>query len=98
MTDFELNTHARLVALEHLLQNLYYMHYRSIGATSSDISAHHGGLLEGVKVELRRGLVEFGFSMDQQRATSIALAVEKHLDKNLAAIRGMWETTPRSSS
>jgi hypothetical protein len=28
-----LKTHARLVAIEHLLQNFYYMHYRPLGAT-----------------------------------------------------------------
>ena len=32
-----LKSHARLVAVEHLLQTLYYMHYRQLGATQSDL-------------------------------------------------------------
>jgi hypothetical protein len=95
MTDFELNAHARLIALEYLLQNLYYMHYRSIGATSNDIGAHHRGLFDTVKSDLRQGFEDFASLMDRERATSIAAAFEKHLEKNLSAVRAMWETTPR---
>jgi hypothetical protein len=98
MTDFELNTHARLAALEYLLQNLYYMQYRSIGATTNDIGAHHRVLLDTVKSNLQKGFGEFSSLMDQERATAIVAAVERHLEKNLSAVRGMWETTPRSQA
>ena len=98
MSDFELTTHARLVALEYLLQNLYYMHYRSSGATGSDIGAHHRGLSDTVKSDLRQGFEEFATLMDRERATLVVAAVEKHLEKNLSAVGAMWETTPRSSA
>jgi hypothetical protein len=99
MTDFELNTHARLVALEYLLRNLYYMQYRSLGATGDDILSHHRGLSATVRSDLDQKVSE------KNACDSVAAAVlngiilnliEAHLNKNLAAIRSMWETTPRS--
>ena len=64
MTDFELRVHAKIVAMQHLLQNLYYMHYRAANATREEISAHHAEMLKTVTEDLRRGLAELGPSAD----------------------------------
>jgi hypothetical protein len=94
MTPFELNVHSRLVALEHLLQNLYYMHYRAIRSNSDYIADHHDNLLATVRSDLRQASPA-STNLD---AMLIADEVEKQLSKNLAAVRSMWETPPRASA
>jgi hypothetical protein len=96
MTEFDLRVHAKIVAMQHLLQNLYYMHYRGANATREEISAHHAEMLKTVTEDLRRGLSEQGPMADPEVAKSIANAVEVELDKNLTAIRVMWVTTQRT--
>jgi hypothetical protein len=96
MTEFDLRVHAKIVAMQHLLQNLYYMQYRAANATREEISAHHAEMLKTVTEDLRRGVSELGPMADPEVAKSIANAVEAELDINLTAIRTMWVTSQRA--
>jgi hypothetical protein len=96
MTAFDLRVHAKIVAMQHLLQNLYYMQYRAANATCEEISAHHAEMLKTVTDDLRQGISELDPMADMEVAKTIANAVEAELDKNLTAIRAMWATTQRA--
>jgi hypothetical protein len=99
MSDLDmkaLKTHARLAAVEHLLQNLYYMHYRRLGATQNDLETYHKALLDTVREDLAVGRNLKISQSDPEQAAAIASEVEAAVFKNLDAIRAMFLETPRA--
>jgi len=91
-----LKTHACLVAIEHLLQNLYYMHYRRLGATQNDLEMHHKALLTTIREHLAAGLNLEVSKKDPEQSAIVASEVEAAVAKNLTAIRAMFLETPRA--
>jgi hypothetical protein len=86
-----LKTHARLAAIEHLLQNLYYMHYRQIGATQNDLVTHHKGLMKALNESILEGLnLPSTIEKNPQQSKIIALELEAAVTKQLAAIHAMF--------
>jgi hypothetical protein len=86
-----LKTHARLVAIEHLLQNLYYMHYRQLGATQNDLENHHKHLVAALNESLVDGLnLVSTKEKDPQQSAIVALEVEAAVAKQLTGIRSMF--------
>jgi len=90
-----LKMHTSVAAIEHLLQNLYYMHYRQLGATMNDLEAHYKILLATVSEDLTAGLNLEVAKRDPEQSAIIASEVEAAVAKNLTAIRFMFLTTPR---